>query len=64
MSQPPAEQMPDVPLVDHMAWHIQGWDAVTPIGNRAQGEYLHLATVLLAMVQQADDERDSRLAEE
>lgn len=61
--QPDAEALPDLPLVDKMAWHIQGWDAVTP-AFRSQGDYLHLASVLLAMVQAADDERDRRLAAE
>ncbi|MGW5353387.1 hypothetical protein ACWERV_23110 [Streptomyces sp. NPDC004031] len=62
--QPAVEQMPDVPLADRMAWHVQGWDAVTPAERRSQGEYLHLATVLLTMVQRANNERDARLADE
>ena len=60
--QPAEEQMPEVPLVDRMAWQIQGWDAVTPSGARTQGEYLHLASVLLTMMQGAEEDRDIRLA--
>lgn len=61
--QPAAERMPDVPLLDTMAWQIQGWDAVTPLTSRTHGDYLHLANVLLTMMQGAEEERDQRLAE-